>query len=48
MIDFLHMGGYGFFVWSAYGGAALAIVAEIVAVNRRLRAARGIDRSGAA
>jgi len=50
MSDFVHMGGYGFYVWSAYGGAVLAVVAEIVAVRRRLRAAseaaRGIDRSG--
>ncbi|MBA3508132.1 MAG: heme exporter protein CcmD [Betaproteobacteria bacterium] len=52
MSDFLHMGGYGFYVWSAYGSAVLAVVAEIVAVKRRLRAARdatsGIDRSGVA
>jgi len=38
--DFLHMGGYGYYVWSAYGGALLAVVAEIVAVRWRLRAAR--------
>lgn len=50
MSDFLHMGGYGFYVWSAYGGAILAVVAEIVAVRRRLRAAcdatRVLDRGG--
>jgi len=39
MTDFLAMGGYGFYVWSAYGVTALAIVLEIVSVRARARAA---------
>ncbi len=44
MTDFLHMGGYGFYVWSAYGGALLTVLAETFAVRRRLRAARATAR----
>jgi heme exporter protein D len=40
MSDFLNMGGYGFYVWGAYGVTALAIVVEVVSVRARLRAAR--------
>lgn len=40
MTDFWHMGGYGFYVWGAYGGALLAVVAEIVALRWRWSAAR--------
>ena len=39
MSEFLAMGGYGFYVWGAYGVAALAIVAEIVVLRARRRAA---------
>jgi heme exporter protein D len=39
MMDFLAMGGYGFYVWSAYGVTALAIVLEIVSLRARSRAA---------
>jgi len=39
MTDFLAMGGYGFYVWSAYGVTALAVVLEIVSVRARARAA---------
>ena len=39
MSDFLAMGGYGFYVWGAYGVTALAIVAELVALRARRRAA---------
>ena len=38
-MDYLSMGGYGFYVWGAYGVAALAIVIEIVSVRARARAA---------
>jgi heme exporter protein D len=31
------MGGYGFYVWGAYGVTALLMVAEIVLVIRRRR-----------
>ena len=40
MSDFLSMGGYGFYVWGAYGVTALVIAVEIVNVRARLRAAR--------
>ena len=35
----LEMGGYGFYVWSAYGIAAVVIAAEILAVRARRKAA---------
>jgi len=38
-MDYLSMGGYGFYVWGAYAVAALAIVIEIVSVRARARAA---------
>ena len=38
-MDYLAMGGYGFYVWSAYGVTAIAIVLEIVSVRARTRAA---------
>jgi heme exporter protein D len=38
MSAFLAMGGYGFYVWSAYGVAALAIIAELLALRARRRA----------
>ena len=47
MIEFLAMGGYGFYVWSAYGVTALVIVAELFALRARRRAsvAVGVDTS---
>ena len=39
MSEFLAMGGYGFYVWGAYGVTALVIVVEILAVRARSRAA---------
>jgi heme exporter protein D len=39
MSEFLAMGGYGFYVWGAYGVTALAVVVEIVALRARRRAA---------
>lgn len=27
--EFLHMGGYGFYVWSAYGVALIVLVANV-------------------
>jgi heme exporter protein D len=38
--DFLAMGGYGTFVWGSYAVAALVVVAELVLVAHRFRAAR--------
>ena len=45
MMDFLNMGGYGFYVWGAYGVTALAIVLEVVGVRARLRAAKKQSQS---
>jgi len=39
MNEFLAMGGYAFYVWGAYGVAALVVAAEIVSVRARRRAA---------
>jgi heme exporter protein D len=45
MMQFLDMGGYGFYVWGAYGVTALAIILEVVSVRARLRAAKKQSRS---
>jgi heme exporter protein D len=39
MSEFLAMGGYGFYVWGAYGVTALAVVVELLALRARRRAA---------
>ncbi len=39
MNGILEMGGYGFYVWSAYGVTAVVIAAEILAVRARRKAA---------
>ena len=36
MTDFFAMNGYGFYVWSAYGVAALALVIEVRVLRSRL------------
>ena len=38
MSEFLAMNGYAFYVWSAYGVAALAIIIEVRALRSRRRA----------
>lgn len=47
--EFLAMGGYGFYVWTSYVIAAIAVAAEFVAVRARVRAAiksaSGSDRA---
>ncbi len=48
MSEFLGMGGYAFYVWGAYGVTALAIVAELVALRARRRAAAAAHGLGAA
>jgi len=40
MAEFFAMGGYGFYVWGAYGVSAALLALEIVAVRARYRAAR--------
>ena len=42
------MGGYGFYVWGAYGVTALAIAAELVALRARRRAAAAAQSEGPA
>ena len=37
-MNFLSMNGYGFYIWSAYGVAALALVLELVALRSRRKA----------
>jgi heme exporter protein D len=37
MSEFFAMGGYGFYVWWSYGVAAVAVIAEILAVRARNR-----------
>jgi heme exporter protein D len=40
MSEFLAMGGYGFYVWGAYGVTAVVIAAELISLRARRRAAR--------
>jgi heme exporter protein D len=37
MSEFLAMNGYGFYVWSAYGVAALVLAIELLALRSRRR-----------
>ena len=37
--QFLQMGGYGLYVWGAYGVTLVVMVAEVLAVRRRQRLA---------
>jgi heme exporter protein CcmD len=37
MSEFLAMGGYAWYVWMAYGGTALVIVTELIALRARCR-----------
>ena len=37
MSAFLAMNGYGFYIWSAYGVAALVLVIELLALRSRRR-----------
>jgi len=38
-MDFLAMGGYGFFVWGTYGITALLLVVEVLVLRARRRTA---------
>jgi heme exporter protein D len=40
LAEFFAMGGYGFYVWGAYGLTAVLLVVEIIGVRARLRNAR--------
>ena len=37
--QFLHMGGYGLYVWGSYGVALVLMTAEALLARHRLRAA---------
>ena len=37
MREFFHMGGYGFYVWSAYGVALVVLVANVLVPMLRAR-----------
>jgi heme exporter protein D len=39
MSEFLAMGGHGFFVWGSYLVCAIVVIAEVLAVRSRRRAA---------
>jgi heme exporter protein D len=39
MADFFAMGGYAWYVWMAYGAAALAIIVEVALVRARRKRA---------
>ncbi len=42
--DFVHMGGYGLYVWGAYGVTLAVMAADAwVAVRRRQRAAMSVS-----
>ena len=38
--EFLHMGGYGLYVWGSYGLCLLVMLVEPVLVQQRFRRAR--------
>ncbi|MDH3381005.1 MAG: heme exporter protein CcmD [Gammaproteobacteria bacterium] len=37
MAEFLHMGGYGVYVWTSYGLAAVVLALNLIAAIRRRR-----------
>jgi heme exporter protein D len=47
MSEFFAMGGYAFYVWGAYGVAALVIVVEVMAARSRSRTVLAEARLGA-
>ncbi len=42
--DFLAMGGYGVYVWGAYGVTTLAVLAEVMALRGRARRSGPLTR----
>ena len=48
MSEFLAMGGYGWYVWMAYGAVALVVAGETRAVRARLRRALAAARHASA
>ena len=48
--EFLHMGGYGVYVWGSFGMCALVLAAEVVGLRARRRHLRrlSLDQAGEA
>ena len=46
--DFIHMGGYGLYVWGSYAVTLVVMLAETWGVRSRLRRAFGAARDEAA
>ena len=47
MSEFLHMGGYAFYVWAAYGAAFVVLALNLAApILRRRRLVRGRPAAG--
>ena len=45
--DFVHMGGYGLYVWGSYGAALVVMLIEpLLAVQRRRTALLNVDAKG--
>jgi heme exporter protein D len=47
MTEFFAMGGYALYVWGSFGATAVIIVAEILSVRARRRAALDLARATA-
>lgn len=37
LTDFLHMGGYAAYVWSAYGIVAIVLIAQVISAARAIK-----------
>lgn len=49
MSEFFYMGGYGVYVWSAYGLSLIVLMLNVIAARKRiLNVKREIKRMGAA
>ena len=48
MSEFFAMGGYGFYVWGAYGVTALAVMVELLALRARRRVAEAAHAEASA
>lgn len=46
LADFLHMGGYGLYVWGSFAVVAAAIAAELVQLNSRQRRLQRMQAGG--
>ena len=43
MSEFFAMGGYGFYVWGAFGATAVVVIVEILSLSARRR--RALDEA---